>query len=339
MLFGLETSVMDEVRYIGVLKSGNTISVNSSMCEISNSNGEVLWSAQTQGLTEITRSNLTLDIKAGDRDVRIAAVDAEQATEILNTVLHYRPWIEIKPGTFVVTLKSGNTLRITTSLLSVTNPVGETLISYNLSKILSIKRFGNDLELDDGSKKIRLQAANQRQATVIEDKIRDRSPNIEPPPSGLFAWIGKHPLFAALIVGGVIVGGLVIVGQFSEDDSGRRVSSSSRPTATRIRSAATSTPSGYQVEYIVTHSLNGEISLTYENDSGGTEQIDTVATSGEWSRSYRMDIGDFVYLSVQNGEDRGTVTCEIRINNRSWKKSTSSGSYVIASCSGSVGFE
>lgn len=96
-------------------------------------------------------------------------------------------------------------------------------------------------------------------------------------------------------------------------------------------------PQTYTIEYIVTHSTAGDISLTYENATGGTEQLETRASGGEWRQTYRLPVGAFAYISVQNKEDNGTVSCSIMQNGLLWKTSTSSGAYVIATCSGSVG--
>ncbi|RIK35109.1 MAG: hypothetical protein DCC58_20875 [Chloroflexi bacterium] len=91
-----------------------------------------------------------------------------------------------------------------------------------------------------------------------------------------------------------------------------------------------------RVTYRVEHSTSpSEMSLTYATDQGGTAQEDVRVS--RWEKNYTMSRGDFAYISVQNGIDSGTVTCEILLDGRPWKKTTSSGAYVIASCSGSVG--
>jgi hypothetical protein len=46
--------------------------------------------------------------------------------------------------------------------------------------------------------------------------------------------------------------------------------------------------------------------------------------------------GDFVYLSARNNQEYGDVTCTIPVNGRVLQTVTSSGAYVIASCSGTV---
>lgn len=92
-------------------------------------------------------------------------------------------------------------------------------------------------------------------------------------------------------------------------------------------------PTTYNVVYEVTGTSAGG-SMTYFTDQGGTEQGDY---GFPFRKNYTMSFGDFAYISVQNNYDLGSVTCKIFVNGVEWKSSTSSGSYVIATCSGSVG--
>jgi hypothetical protein len=50
-----------------------------------------------------------------------------------------------------------------------------------------------------------------------------------------------------------------------------------------------------------------------------------------------VERGAFLYLSAQNQNDYGAVTCEIWVDGIKWRESTSSGAYKIVSCSGSAG--
>src|SRR4030065_2587653 len=87
----------------------------------------------------------------------------------------------------------------------------------------------------------------------------------------------------------------------------------------------------YQVTYEITGTAQKGVSLTYENAQGGTEQ--GTYKLPETIR-FTMKYGDFAYISAQNEDDHGSVTCRILIDGVEWKKSTSTGAYVIASCSG-----
>ena len=86
------------------------------------------------------------------------------------------------------------------------------------------------------------------------------------------------------------------------------------------------------VGYSITGSAN-QADLTYQNADAGTEQINSVVPYG---LSFTMKRGSFVYVSAQNTGESGTISCEILINSKSFKKSTSSGAYKIATCSGRI---
>jgi hypothetical protein len=83
----------------------------------------------------------------------------------------------------------------------------------------------------------------------------------------------------------------------------------------------------------VTYDLTGQgsVEVTLQNATGGTEQFET-------RLPYHLDLGPisgFVYISAQL-QDRGTVTCTIKQGDRVIQTATSTGQYVIASCSGSA---
>ena len=94
-----------------------------------------------------------------------------------------------------------------------------------------------------------------------------------------------------------------------------------------------SEPTTFRVTYRVTGNAS-RASLTYENEQGGTEQIEVRIP---WNESMTVKRGAFLYLSAQNEGERGSVTCEIWVDNVKWKESTSSGAYVIATCNGLAG--
>jgi len=96
------------------------------------------------------------------------------------------------------------------------------------------------------------------------------------------------------------------------------------------------------------------VTITYEVDGtttwadvtmetpDGTEQISpdvplTRTASGERGLEYAFSAGDFVYVSAQNNERTGTVTCIIRASDGTViAKNTSSGAFAIATCEGSA---
>lgn len=74
-------------------------------------------------------------------------------------------------------------------------------------------------------------------------------------------------------------------------------------------------------------------SLTYKNASGGTVQEDV---NLPWEDRMEVQRGSFVYISAQNKGETGTITCTITANLVEYKRTTSSGAYKIAVCSGQV---
>jgi hypothetical protein len=62
------------------------------------------------------------------------------------------------------------------------------------------------------------------------------------------------------------------------------------------------------VRYEVTGSATS-VSLTYQNESGGTSQIDPADMP--WTYSFTGHYGDFLYISAQNNGETGSVTVTI----------------------------
>lgn len=75
-------------------------------------------------------------------------------------------------------------------------------------------------------------------------------------------------------------------------------------------------------------------SITYENEGGNTEQG---SVSGSWSTGFEVEDGQFLYISAQNNNSSGTVSVEIYVDGDKVENASSSGAYVIATASHSVG--
>ena len=75
----------------------------------------------------------------------------------------------------------------------------------------------------------------------------------------------------------------------------------------------------------------GNYSYTIETSSGGTSQGYT--GNGAFYEDWFVD-DKFVYVSVQNQNSSGSVTCTIKRNGEVYQTTTSNGAYVIATCSG-----
>lgn len=100
------------------------------------------------------------------------------------------------------------------------------------------------------------------------------------------------------------------------------------PTATRASDTRT-------VRYLITVGAAGSISsITYTNAQGGIEQIANF--TGDWDKVFEMKPGTPISLSGQNARDRGDIKCTIFVDGQVFKESSSSGAYVIASCSGLI---
>lgn len=125
-----------------------------------------------------------------------------------------------------------------------------------------------------------------------------------------------------------------------------------------------SNPKTIEVIYLVLGTAESA-SLTYNNEQGGTEQMDIAnlgavnlynAMNNKESPLYMVKglenfvnptttggmvfvcdsfpLSEFLYLSAQNRGSSGSITVIIIVNNEVWKSSTSSGAYVIATASG-----
>lgn len=81
-------------------------------------------------------------------------------------------------------------------------------------------------------------------------------------------------------------------------------------------------------------------SVTLRTESGGTIQKDVSLPMGNKDTgepgvpSDGFKPGDFLYLSVQNAEDTGSVTCRITAGDKVIDEATSTGSRVVATCQG-----
>ena len=91
--------------------------------------------------------------------------------------------------------------------------------------------------------------------------------------------------------------------------------------------------SSIDVRYEVTGSAE-LVNVTYQNNNGGISQVTDVLLP--WSMSFSGDPEDYVYLSAQNQGETGSITVTIFKNNDIFKSATSTGSYVVASVSGTL---
>jgi hypothetical protein len=95
---------------------------------------------------------------------------------------------------------------------------------------------------------------------------------------------------------------------------------------------------------VTTHTVLYEATADAAYGSGRTGMVTAQAPGGTTQRTgllpitgtYMFHSGDFVYLSVQNQQPAGSVTCRITVDGTVVSENTSTGGYTIASCKGRV---
>lgn len=133
----------------------------------------------------------------------------------------------------------------------------------------------------------------------------------------------------------VMVGCLVVLGVVLWQAGFLGKSSSTRDDTPAVIPVAPATDA-VEVTYRVFGSGTTEADLTFENAQGGTEQRSSQDIEPVWETTFKAKSGQFVYLSAQNKNDAGSVTCEIRVDGGAFKHSVSDGAYAIATCNGLV---
>ena len=101
----------------------------------------------------------------------------------------------------------------------------------------------------------------------------------------------------------------------------------------RVENAIGDVISSHTVVYEIRGTADSGL-VTWMNAQGGIEQEQARIP---FSKTYQMQYGDILSISVQNSEVEGTVICRIKVDGAVVKQSESSGAYVIAMCSGVVG--
>lgn len=107
------------------------------------------------------------------------------------------------------------------------------------------------------------------------------------------------------------------------------------------------TPSVQTSSYTVVYEAEGSgarglrsATYTLQTPTGGAQgdiNLPMMTRDGDTGLTFTgFRSGDFVYLSIQNGDAAGSVTCRITINGDIISENTSSGGHVIATCKGVV---
>lgn len=140
-----------------------------------------------------------------------------------------------------------------------------------------------------------------------------------------------HPvvIFAVLLSLGMLACFVIYsIGSISPDTGSARSTSPSALSTSPPRVACC------DIEYRVTVPGSGRADITMTNAGGNTEQHSKFLP---YSAQFHVPPGTFLYLSAQSTDDVGQrITCEIVSNGKVIETATSTGRYVIATCSGSA---
>lgn len=102
-------------------------------------------------------------------------------------------------------------------------------------------------------------------------------------------------------------------------------------------SAATSAATRARGLHEVTYTISGSARrgmMTYATPSGQAQQTHALP----WAKRFQAKSGQQLYVSAQNQGAAGSITCTVTVDGKRIKSNTSSGGYVIAACSGMLGF-
>jgi hypothetical protein len=101
----------------------------------------------------------------------------------------------------------------------------------------------------------------------------------------------------------------------------------------KISEAGPETKTSAVVYYHVEGSGTNSAHVTYENRTGGTEQLDSVNLPWDCPLG-DVPRGTFLYISAQNNERSGCITTSLIIDGVKTKDTRSCGEFVIATSSG-----
>jgi hypothetical protein len=92
--------------------------------------------------------------------------------------------------------------------------------------------------------------------------------------------------------------------------------------------------SGFGIRYVISGTGVSAVSLTFENDTGGTDQGDYQVPFCH--PFFHFQSGDFLYISAQIISGDGNIKCQILDGNTLIAEANASGFPSIATCSGSA---
>ncbi|HWD83309.1 MAG TPA: hypothetical protein VG497_30625 [Kribbella sp.] len=135
-----------------------------------------------------------------------------------------------------------------------------------------------------------------------------------------------------LVIGGVIVVIAALAVLLNLGD---------KPAAAPPAAAVSYTPVTHTVTYVVEGESTTAATYTIQTDDGGTQQGEADLPLRNKAGGYGLTFdgfasGAFVYLSAQNDNGYGSVTCKILVDGDTISENTSTGGYAIATCSSRV---
>jgi hypothetical protein len=98
-------------------------------------------------------------------------------------------------------------------------------------------------------------------------------------------------------------------------------------------------PAGHSVKIEVTGSPSEIVTdVTYQDLASDDTAQDSSMAVPYWRSWANVPNGTWVYISAQNENHRGSITCNVYVDGILWKTTTSNGGYVICTASGFLGF-
>jgi hypothetical protein len=168
-------------------------------------------------------------------------------------------------------------------------------------------------------------------------KITPAAPDIPAPPRGYEdirqQQRKKTPITSYIMLALVLLIIGICVVSSCEIRNPFKASSPKYPTYTFPTKTPKPTTNIVKIEYVLEGTAD-TVSVTMQNQSGNTEQHSSVSLP----KTYTLNVepGSFIYISAQNNDRSGSVTCTIKANGVAIETATSYGAFVISTCSGSA---
>ena len=144
--------------------------------------------------------------------------------------------------------------------------------------------------------------------------------------------------FTVLVAGGlaILIAVALFLGHKGSVNPGEAPAAVTEPSSD-VSTDYSSTPSD-QVHYEVTGDVTTTADITYATPTGTSQEqgaeLPLTDDYGETGITYSYTDGQFIYISAQNDEEYGSVTCKIFVDGNLVSSNTADGAYAIATCNG-----